>query len=91
MTDADISNISSRLLRQELRRLALHLGVPSDEVTSSLNDNTKLADATNHVLTVWLHAQNDREAAYSEMGNALVEVNLNLIAREVLDFNPKQK
>ena len=71
--------------------LALHLGVSSTEITSSFNDNTTVGEAADHILTTWLHAQNDRREAYTKMGAKLVNENvkLNLIAHEVLDFRPK--
>ena len=91
LSDADISNISSRLLKHELQCLAIHLGVSQTQINSSYSDKSAGAEAANHSLRAWLLSKNDRKEAYSEMGTALVKVKLNLIAREVLDFLPKQK
>ena len=49
-------------------------------------ENSKKANL--EILEVWLKKQPSREAAYVTMGEALIAVRLNLIAREVLDYPP---
>ena len=90
LTDANILTLSSRLMKDSVRRLALHLGVSSADIDSSFNDHPAGKEAANHILTNWLHGQNDRKEAYRNMGEALrhKDVNLKLIAGEVLDYPP---
>ena len=77
-------------MKDKVKLLALHLGVSSADINSSFTDHSTVSDAANHILTNWLHSQNDRKEAYRNMGEALrhKDVNLKLIAREVLDYPP---
>ena len=90
LTDANILTLSSRLMKDSVRRLALHLGVSSADIDSSFNDHPAGKEAANHILTNWLHGQNNRKEAYRNMGEALrhKDVKLKLIAREELDYPP---
>ena len=90
MSDANILTISSRLKKDTLRRLVLYLGFSSSDIDSSFTDHSTVSEAANHILTNWLHGQNNRKEAYRKMGEALrhKDVKLPLIAREVLDYPP---
>ena len=90
LTDGQMGNLCSKLKKEELKRLALFLGRSAAEIDTSFTDHPKVSEAANHVLTNWLHGQNNRHEAYNNMGAALVhnDVNLNLTAKEVLNYPP---
>ena len=93
MSDAHIATLSTRLQKDGVRRLALHLGVSSADINNSFTDHPSISEAAIHILTSWLHGQNDRKEAYRNMGEALrhEDVKLKLIAREVLDYPPVEQ
>ena len=90
MSNANILTLSSRLKKEGIKRLALHLGVSSADIDNSFSDHPAGAEAVNHILTNWLDGQDGRKEAYRSMGEALrhKDVKLPLIAREVLDYPP---
>ena len=74
-----------------IRRLALHLGVSSDEINIRFNDRSTVSEASNIILTNWLHSQKNRIEAYNNLAKGLVAVDLTLIATEVLKYSAEWK
>ena len=79
-------DVSQRLVNEtDVRRLGLQLKVPQYVIDSKVNEY-KIVDAAYHVLKFWFNNQRDRAIAYQVLGKALVDVQLNIIAGEVLDY-----
>ena len=75
-----------------MKRLARELGIPSSEVEETFAKYCSVGSPTqkanSELLTTWLKKQK-RESAYILMGEALIQVGLNIIAKEVLDYDPE--
>ena len=79
--------VSRRLVdKADIRRLGLKLQVAEFTIDAKLADESQTTVAAHHVLKVWLNKQLNRETAYQTLGQALVDVQLNLIARQVMNY-----
>ena len=78
--------VSRRLVNEtDTRRLGLQLNVPHYVIEAKLGAY-KNTIAAHHVLKMWFNNQRDRKVAYHVLGQALLDVNLSLIAGEVLNY-----
>ena len=88
------NGLSQRLSKDDMKRLASTLYISPQDVNISLltscTDPESIAAANHDILKNWLNRQDNRCAAYTTLGEALIhpDVGLNLIAREVLDYPP---
>ena len=76
-------NVSLRLNKTDLKRLGLKLDVPAHVIDVLLDENA-LNTAAHTVLQNWFKGQDNRESAYQALGQALRDVQLNMIANDVL-------
>ena len=78
--------VSGKLVNEtDIRRLGLQLNVPHYVIGAKLGAYTNTIVAR-HVLKMWFNNQRDRKVAYHVLGQALIDVNLSLIAGEVLNY-----
>ena len=79
--------VSQRLVdKTDVRRLGLQLQVKGFTIDAKLADESQTTVAAHHMLKIWFNKQQDRETAYQILGQALVDVQLNLIARQVMNY-----
>ena len=86
-----IVQISQRLRKVDMYRLAPKLSISSETVNSTFAKYcTNTEEAINDIMQSWLNRQNSWEKAYEKLGEALIhpDVGLNHIAREVLGYFP---
>ena len=79
--------VSMRLVNKtDVRQLGLKLQVDEFTIAAKLKDESEITNAAHEVLKVWFYKKQDRQVAYQVLGQALVDVQLNFIAREVLNY-----
>ena len=92
LTDDLVEQIAKELSKEDMRRLALELGITLDEVDAIFarycSDNIS---ANKNLLSTWLNRQNSREEAFCKLVSALMhpDVGLNLLATEALGYFSK--
>ena len=81
-----LHEVSLRLVKEvHVRKLGLRLEVEEFDIQAKLAQN-EITIAAYHVLKIWFDNQKDRETAYHDLGQALVDVQLKFIASDVLNY-----
>ena len=72
-----------------MRRLGLHLKIREDVINTTLYDHRdSITEAAYNLLRYWSHMQYNSEDAYTTLGRSLIDCELKMIAREILDYPP---
>ena len=92
LSDDVIDELSCRLSKDDMDRLAPELGISSEEVNKIFAkhcpEREPTQKANREIILKWRNRQNSREEAYHLLGEALIRGDLKLIAREVLKYPP---
>ena len=92
LTDDHLLELSLRLSGDTMIHLAIELGISSHEVRKTFEkycaDGSPTQKANIELLRTWLKKQKSCKDAYILMGEGLIQVGLNIIAKEVLDYDP---
>ena len=98
LLDDHLEDLARRLGKDDLYRLAPKLDIPEEEVHKifakhCLVSETKSIESAVHDVLKWMKKQRNRKDAYVIMTRALTdsEVELNLLAAEILDYHPSKK
>ena len=89
-----IERLSVTVSKDEVCHLATRLNISSEEVKMTFGehciDYIPVREAIHDILKAWFKKQPNIKQAYDTLGNAMVhrEVGLNLIAREILGYEP---
>ena len=91
LTDDHLLELSLRLSGDTMIHLAIELGISSHEVRKTFekycSDESPTQKANIELLKTWLKKQKSCKDAYVLMGEGLIQVGLNIIAKEVLDYH----
>ena len=90
LSDSDLLAVSERLFDEnEIFKLGQKLRIKDYRIESALASSSRQStNAAHKVLRLWLMAQDNRHSAYQILGKALVRCEMNIIARDILDYPP---
>ena len=91
LTERHIVKIADRLThRPQIIRLGLDLEMNKHIIDAAFtNYPHSITSVADEILFTWFRLQGDRDKAYITLGDALVRSNLNMIARDILDYPPR--
>ena len=85
LTDHHIEILSERLSESDIRNIALEYKLSTGKVNNHIRNHAG-QQAVRNILNQILHAHETRKEAYGTLVRVLKEVNLSLLATEVLNY-----